>query len=157
MKQACAEDPGVVLADTNAGHYIRYYSDCSVIANNFLLTQQHFQKVDEVGRLFSLSPDEFLEQAPFVKYVLVRAAKIESKADDNFSYAFFGVYQPNLSQQLLLSPADRLPAQFKLLYDVRMQKREGGSQRPVEVPYAKLYKIVRSGMPADSSVNNVSE
>ena len=37
------------------GHYIRYYTDCPVIANNFLLTPQHFRKMDEVGALFSLS------------------------------------------------------------------------------------------------------
>ena len=62
--QACAEDPGVVLADTNAGHYIRYFTDCSVIANNFLLTEQQFQKADEVYRLFALPHEQLTRQAP---------------------------------------------------------------------------------------------
>ena len=39
LQQACAKDPGIVLADNDAGHYIRYYTQCSVIANNFLLTR----------------------------------------------------------------------------------------------------------------------
>ncbi len=34
-----------MLTDTNAGHYIRYFSDCSVIADNFLLTAQQFEKI----------------------------------------------------------------------------------------------------------------
>ena len=39
------EEPGIVLADNDAGHYIRYYTECSVIANNFLLTRQHEEKI----------------------------------------------------------------------------------------------------------------
>ncbi len=152
LHQACAEDPGVVLADTNAGHYIRYFSDCSVIANNFLLTEQQFQKADEVGRLFSLPIEQLKQQAPFVKYVLVRPGNIVTKADGHFSYEFFGSYAPGLSNTLLLGPASGVPPEFKLLYEVNMQKQSG--QRTVEVPYAKLYKIekVENGAPRSASL-----
>src|SRR5262249_18330472 len=81
LHQACTEDPGIVLADNNAGHYIRYYSDCPMIVDNFLLTPQHFAKMDEIERLFSLSAPELLTAAPDVKYVLVRPLDIRPAED----------------------------------------------------------------------------
>lgn len=155
LRQACAEDPGVVLADTNAGHYIRYFSDCSVIADNFLLTAQQFEKADEVGRLFALPAGELTKQAPFVKYVLARAGDIRAKGNGKFEYAFYGRHAPGLSQTLLLAPASARPPQFKLLYEVGMHMHKPGSEQTTEVPYAKLYKVVPSA--ARESVNDVSE
>jgi hypothetical protein len=139
LRQACAEDPGVVLADANAGHYIRYFTACSVIANNFLLTEQHFQKVDEVRRLFSLPPDEFAQQAPDVKYVLVRAGNIERKEDDRYSYSFFGDAS-RIPEALLLGPRDKVGPEFKLLFDMKIQTRREPEQN---IPYAALYRVER--------------
>lgn len=159
LRRACAEDPGVVLADTNSGHYIRYFTNCSVIANNFLLTKQQFDKADEVDRLFALPPEELPKKAPFVKYVLTRAGDIGTKSNGEFQYRFFGPYKPGLSQKLLLTPLDSIPPGYELLYRVTMTKRRANSERTVEVPYARLYKVVPttavSAKPA--SVNNVSE
>ncbi|MDY6947978.1 MAG: hypothetical protein SXG53_19900 [Pseudomonadota bacterium] len=159
LRRACAEDPGVVLADTNAGHYIRYFTDCSVIANNFLLTNQQFAKADEVYRLFSLPPEELPKQAPFVKYVLTRAGDIETKPNGEFQYRFFGRYQPGLSQRLLLTPLDSIPLHYELLFRVTMNKQQPNREQTVEVPYARLYKVTPSAgsSPAPASVNNVSE
>jgi len=36
-----------VLADINAGHWIRYHSECSVIGDEFLLTPIHMAKALE--------------------------------------------------------------------------------------------------------------
>jgi hypothetical protein len=94
-----------------------------------------------------------LEQAPRVKYVLVRAGKIVAKQDDRFSYEFFGTRPPNASSTLLLAPASALPPEFELLYEVTMRTQQLRSGRQQDVPYAKLYKIVRR----TTSVNNVSE
>jgi len=154
LRQACAEDPGVVLADTNAGHYIRYFTACSVIANNFLLTAQQFRKEDQVDRLFSLPPERLTREAPFVKYVLTRAGEIEATANDQFEYRFFGRYTPGLDKLLLLTSPDALPPQFRLLYSVTMEKRMPSSELTAEVPYAKLYKIVPSAV---ASVDNVND
>ena len=49
---------GYRYALLDSGHYIRYYTECSVMADNFLLTAQHMQKVDEAQRLFSLPAAE---------------------------------------------------------------------------------------------------
>lgn len=155
LRHACEQDPGVVLADTNAGHYIRYFTKCSVIANNFLLTAQQFAKVDLVYRLFALPAEQLPKEAPFVKYVLTRPSDIGATGNDQFKYRFFGDYPTDLGKQLLLAPLDRIPPGYQLLFRVTMQKRLPEGDRTVEVPYARLYKIVPSAPAA--SVNNVSE
>lgn len=161
LRKACAEDPGIVLADSNAGHYIRYFTACSVIANNFLLTEQQFRKVDEVTRLFSLPPGELTKQAPFVKYVLARAGDVQPKEGDHYSYTFFRDAS-RMPEALLLQPADAVPPEFKLLFEVTIAvQRE--RERVQNIPYAKLYKIVPGDAAAPlasadaSSVNDVSE
>lgn len=154
LRQACEEDPGVVLADTNAGHYIRYFTKCSVIGNNFLLTPQQFEKADLVYRLFALSPEQLPKQAPFVKYVLARPGDIEAAGGEQFKYQFFGDHPPGLVKQLLLTPLEEIPSGYQLLFRVTMQKRlpDGAT---VEVPYARLYKVSPSATAA--SVNDVTE
>lgn len=149
LREACAKDPGVVLADNNAGHYIRYFTHCSVIANNFLLTEQQFAKVAEITRLFSLTPEELLKQAPYVKYVLVRAANIRPKPDGQFSYSFYRD-ATRLPQALLLSSAEPPPG-FRLLFKGSIEVRQQTTQN---IPYVRLYKIERA---SGSSVNDVGE
>lgn len=154
LAQACVEDPGIVLADTDAGHYIRYYTECSVIANNFLLTPQHFAKVEEVQDLFRLTATELQARAPHVKYVLVRPAEIRQTADGALKYLFLVLEDPRLPMELLLGPQSAVPAGFTLLGEVRLP--ELGN-----VPYAKLYRIERDGaramQPSKSSAIDVGE
>lgn len=154
MRKACAEDPGIVLADSTAGHYIRYYTDCSVISNNFLLTQQHFDKVFEAWRLFSLTPRQLIEQAPQVKYVLVRPANIVRQTNGEYTFSFFGQDKPQLETALLLGPASELPPQYRLLDQVRFEFRHGDQAE--NFPYARLYKIEQSTASVQSA-NEVSK
>lgn len=158
LREACASDPGVVLADSNAGHYIRYFTKCSVIANNFLLTPQQFQKADEVTRLFSLPVAELVKQAPFVKYVLVRAGGIKSKGLNKYEYAFFG-HKPKVAvKTLLLGPTKDIPSDFHLLYEVTARMHIPDSGQTQDVPYGKLYKIERpSRSHRATSANDVTE
>ena len=76
LQKACATDPGIVLADNDAGHYIRYYTQCSVIANNFLLTRQHEEKIRQIDYLTSLPASALPGVAPFVRYILLRPVSI---------------------------------------------------------------------------------
>jgi len=156
MRQACAEDPGVVLADSTAGHYIRYFTDCSVIANNFLLTKQQFDKVDEVAQLFSLPVTELPQAAPYVKYVLVRAANIKRQPNGEYTYSFYGQRPSQLGTTLLLGPEAAIPPQYRLIDQVRFELRY--QQRDEIVPYAKLYKIVPAAarLQSSASANEVS-
>ena len=45
MAEACRRAPGAVLAAPSVGHYVRFHTDCGVIANNFLTTSQHLRKI----------------------------------------------------------------------------------------------------------------
>ena len=135
LRKACAANPGIVLSDTDSGHYIRYYTECSVIADNFLLTAQHMQKVDEAERLFSLPATELAQAAPYVKYVLVRPFEIGAGPNGKLRYTF-GIPRPLLANDLLLGNSRTVPPQFVRLGEVRFP--EVGN-----APYAALYEIRR--------------
>lgn len=137
MRAACAEDPGIVLADNNAGHYIRYYTECSVIANNFLLTPQHSRKIREIDQLFSLPAAEIPSAAPYVKYVLVRPLHIRRTGDGQFSYEFFSNRSSRTGQELLLAAPGTVPPGYNLVDEVRFAD-------VANIPYARLYKLKRA-------------
>jgi asparagine N-glycosylation enzyme membrane subunit Stt3 len=62
-QKACTEQPGVILVDNNLGHIVRYHTDCSVIANNFLMTPQHEDKIAEMNTLLTtFATTEWLEK-----------------------------------------------------------------------------------------------
>lgn len=145
LQKACAEDPGVVLADNNAGHYIRYYTDCPVLVDNFLLTPLHFRKMDEAERLFNLSARDLIGASPQIKYVLVRPLDIRP-ADDTkhgYRYWFFLPGEPALIRELLLGPVQAVPSQYELLDEIRLPG-------PEHLLYARLYKIRRGAGSAPS-------
>lgn len=67
---ACYTRPGIVLAPTDAGHWVRYHTGCSVIGNVFLLTGQHYRKAQETDALLALSPAELRARRPDIRYVM---------------------------------------------------------------------------------------
>jgi len=148
LKNQCAKDPGIVLADTDAGHYIRYYTDCATIVNNFLLTPQQFRKVDEVMHLFTLTAEQLKEQAPQIKYVLVRPVQIDLSAH-GFTYQFIGD-EPRLARDLF-SSADTLPPEFQLIQEATLPELSN-------TVYARLFEIRRDARSEKaSSANDVGE
>jgi len=138
LRQACREDPGVVLADNDIGHYIRYYTECSVIADNFLLTAQHEEKIREMERLFALSAAELPTRAPFVKYVMMRPS-VFKVTERGVTYRPYSEGSNQLFADLLLKPHAnspvRPPPAYALLYETNIVAAN------VEVPYLALYKI----------------
>ena len=133
LRDACAAHPGIVLADADAGHYIRYYTECSVIANNFLLTPQDMRKVDEIELLFSLPAAELAQQAPQVKYVLLRPSSVGAGPNGKLRYGFQAA-SPRLANDLLLGTLATVPPQFVLLGEVRFPELGNA-------PYAALYEV----------------
>jgi hypothetical protein len=138
LRKACAEDPGIVLADNNAGHYIRYYTDCSVLVNNFLLTPLHFSKMDEVARLFSLHARELAAAAPEVKYVLIRPLDVRRARNpqEGYKYWFFFPGMQHLAYDLLLDQSGPPPPELMMIDEVRFPEVDN-------IPYARLFKIRR--------------
>ncbi len=71
LKERCNERPGLVLTYNDAGHYVRFHTECSVIANNFLLTPQQSDKIRELDELLYLPVQEVLARRPEVTYFLI--------------------------------------------------------------------------------------
>jgi hypothetical protein len=139
LEKLCAQRPGIVLGDLDTGHWVRYHSQCSVIANVFLLTPQHAAKVAESSRLLAGSPAELLTAKPEVRYVFAHHSFAITRDEK-------GVETPNLEEQRLrmqpverdlLGPVANIPPQFKLRWEVQTT---GGQI------YGRLYEIERNAM-----------
>jgi hypothetical protein len=129
LRAACARHPGVVLADQDDGHYIRYHSDCSVIANNFVLTPQHVEKLRLSGALLAGSLGDALARAPYVRYILVRRG--DNVLDDAGCGGLACPQNNGLRQELL---AEKPPPGLRLIMEIRLPDRE---------PLARLYEVSR--------------
>jgi hypothetical protein len=138
LEKACATQPGVVLADNDAGHYVRYYTECSVIANNFLLTPQHGEKIREIDRLTALSAAQLPSAAPYVRYVLVRAVSIVREGS-TVKYMSYSQQAAPLIEELLLKPVEKVPAGYTLLDQLDIRSVHEDST----VPYVRLYRVER--------------
>jgi hypothetical protein len=136
LRKACAQDPGIVLADNDAGHMIRYYTDCPVIANNFLLTPQHEQKVRQIDYLTSVPANALPGVAPFVRYILVRPVNVV-RGKDATRYMSFSQREAPLVSDLLLKPLDQLPANYRLIEQASLQM----SELEGAVPYIRLFEM----------------
>jgi hypothetical protein len=147
LAAACAKQPGIVLAEPFDGHYIRFHTNCSVIADPFLVTPQHEQKFVEAHRLLDLPPQELLRAAPAVRYVFVRRKNIfYSKADGTGVTMTNGNPadpNPRLVDELLALPQNQLPPQFHLLKELFVAP---GSD---QLPYARLFELSAAGAAHD--------
>lgn len=144
LAKSCADDPGVAISYSDDGHYIRYHTDCSVIANNFIMTPQHEEKILEVNTMLQLDPEQFLEQVPNVDYIFVR---------------MYGVFEENRQGIIQASPIERvvsrnaplfialtfgedIPSEYQLIDEISV----GGGR---DFAYARVYKVVQNTDSAD--------
>jgi hypothetical protein len=104
LGRLCKTDPGIVLAGNDDGNPILYHSDCSVIANNFILSKSDEQSLDRVQRLMSSPPEEIRAHNPDIKYLLLRANRFGFVHDGRFGLAS----DSPIVQQLFL-PAEPPP------------------------------------------------
>jgi hypothetical protein len=138
LKKACAKEPGIVLADNDAGHFIRYYTECSVIADNFLLTKQQAEKIELADHLFGLSSDDMPVEAPYVRYVLVRPVFLKPRGDSFDYVAYSQDASALLVAQLLLAPVNQVPQRYTLLKAATIKQKEDSKESS---PYIRLYKV----------------
>ncbi|MEM9208004.1 MAG: hypothetical protein AAGA61_02055, partial [Pseudomonadota bacterium] len=137
LGRVCRQSPGIVLASTDDGHPIRYHSDCSIIANNMLLTPQHGEKVIEVNRLMNLSPAALREDEFVVDYVLVRLNGLFESRDGDFvpvPTARVRAANPPLANALT---SNTLPVGFVLVDELRT-----GDDR--DLAFARLLRVTRN-------------
>jgi len=128
LNAACRRAPGAVLADPNDGHLIRYHSECSSIADNFLTTPRDFEKVGLVEAMMASPAADVIRYAPYVRYILVR------RADDVRVAGGCGLDCPEnngLRRELLLPDPPSLP-RLRLLWEVRLRSE----------PFLRLFEVV---------------
>jgi hypothetical protein len=136
LKAACDVHPGVVLADINAGHWIRYHSECSVIGDVFLITPLHGAKALESARLLRLTPAELVAESRHIRYVFARHATglyVDKNGRERPDLDKLRGSLPALERELLALDA-KLPPQYRM----RGEARTSGGQ-----VYARLYEIER--------------
>lgn len=128
LAKLCDEDPGVVLANHDDGNSILFHSNCSVIANNFILRAEDEVKIDEIAKLMTLPPSVIRDGRPDVKYLFLRAK--------DFSLTIDGEEQlimTNAIAKALLSD-ESPPEGFTLVRSIQKATDD-------PAPYARLYKI----------------
>ncbi|MFK8052655.1 MAG: hypothetical protein AB8F65_06745 [Woeseiaceae bacterium] len=121
LRDHCQAQPGIVLTSNNFGHPARYHSDCSVIANNFLLTPQHEAKILELESLWQLSPDTLQTERPDVRYVLVVLNSLYRRTPEGVQLATptdLARTNPPLAMALT---RDTLPEGFSVVYERRLE------------------------------------
>lgn len=139
LAAACEHAPGTVLAEPFDGHYIRYHSKCSVIANPFLVTPLNEVKFQEERRLLELPAAELQAQAPYVRYIFVRRRNIFYTLPDGRTVTMPegnpNDPDPALVRELLQTPATQLPPHFRLIKELYFSRDEH------TLPYARLLAL----------------
>ena len=137
LAELCRRAPGVVLASPDDANYVRYHTDCPVIANNFLLTPQHEAKIREVRELMALAPEKLASAAPQVRYVFVHRMALFTLEGGRMRFlpgGDPGNPDPPLVRALLESDPHSLPPRFTLVKELAFEK-------PAHVPYARLFAL----------------
>lgn len=137
MTDACRKAPGIMLAGSDPGHYIRFHTQCSVIGDNFLLTETHLRKFHEIRALMAMTPEQLLKFPLPIRYVYVSIADVSSLPPEaRPAEDAVGSMRLNSSvlSRLLFSPPESLPSDYHLLQEYRFNMKDG-------VPYARLYEI----------------
>ena len=137
LADACEEDPGIVLAAGQFGHHLSFHTDCSVIANNFLISDFHFMKVQEVNDLFRVPADVLASAGSPIKYILIMLADTHEMVDgvtvlkdlDNIEQR-----NPRLIRDLVFK--DDLPDGIEPVKLLELIREDGST-----LPLAGVYKL----------------
>lgn len=137
LQAACADQPGTVAAAAQFGHYIRFHTDCRVIANNFLLTEQHFDKVRLANSLFGMSVNDLRARQPDIRYVFAFLANTHEQQGDKVYFRDITDIRrgnPPLINELMLSnsPNDHVEILGEVYVDPAAEQR---------TPLAGVYQI----------------
>jgi hypothetical protein len=131
LHDLCADDPGIVLASPDDGNAILFHTECSIVANNFILRAADAAHLDEIDRLMRLSPEEIRQRRPDVKYLFVRARDFSVFDGEVGTIST----QNPIAKELFI--AENPPAGYSLLKTVRTTADAQG----VDGIFARLYKV----------------
>jgi len=128
----CAENPGLVLASSDDGSGVVFHTECSVIANNFILRPSDEKHISEIWRLLQLPPEEIVKERPDVKYVLLRARDFLGPVEGGVGLA----QDSAVAQQLLTNKEP--PPNFETIKTVVLKTGPGEGDVAI---FARLYRI----------------
>jgi hypothetical protein len=135
MQKACEVEPGVILAGHDDGHYITFHTDCLVIANNFIISPFHSQKIRQTERLLAGTAANLVENELWIRYVYVN--RMDNVLGDDLEVNA-GALNSGVREELLLNRGD-LPSGYTLLSEVVIADVESGQL----VPLARFFRIDR--------------
>jgi len=133
MQKTCAANPGVVLAIQDDGHFIRFHTNCSVIANPMIISPSDIEKVLLTQKIFSTPASELKSRYPWIRYVYVRR-------NDNVMNSGAGVDATASNKGLrddLLFHGKSFPSNFKLIKQLFVKLPNGNIQ-----PLARLFELI---------------
>jgi hypothetical protein len=134
LESLCRDEPGVVLASPDDGSPIVFHSECSVIANNYILRQEDKAHLDEVSRLMSLSTGQIRAERPDIKYLFVRAKDFSRIVGETEQL----VAASPIARELFIEETP--PPGYSLIRTVR---RSADMEGPSGI-YARLFKVLPS-------------
>ncbi|NNF52342.1 MAG: hypothetical protein HKN59_07875 [Gammaproteobacteria bacterium] len=137
LDRECRQRPATVIVSHQLGHYVRFHSDCPVIANNFLLTEQHFEKAGQVAAKFDESPRSFratLNEPVYLLAFLWGALDIQGGLVEIENVESIQMRNPRLLVELFFG--DPLPDGYEIINNVSIEVSEGRG-----FPVARLYKV----------------
>src|SRR5690606_29853740 len=118
------------------GHYIRFHTDCSVIANNFLMTRQHAAKHAEAIEALDTRAQALLDEDFTPRYILVSMADVAAYPPSRaLTLDNVEALRPRLAFPLLLRDAEQ-PPRLRLLGEVSLNEH---------LAFARLYEVVPQG------------
>ena len=138
LEKECASNPGVVLVWPDFGHYIRYHSDCKVVANNMMLTQQDSERRLDLRNYFKQPAKELRNQLPWMKYILVyHKSGVHGYLTDknNLSQKQLVRHFSSALEEELLSNQEH-PEGYQLIHEV-LADYDNHS-----LPYMRLYRVL---------------
>lgn len=106
----CAKRPGVLLAHPDEGHYLRYHTDCKIVASNMLATPRDFEYRALAFEMLGMSVPELVRKYDWVDYIYVR---LEVGRGDNLDLDFLRSLNKGAREEVLLD--HKIPAGIKPL------------------------------------------
>jgi hypothetical protein len=150
LADLCREEAGIAYVWNDTGHYVRFHTEWSVIANNFLLTPQHSDKIREIDHLATLRIDEFIQQRPDIRYLIAQYPILTyTKEDgtvrvlDDEELRAANSATP-LMYDLLSDPNPEDISGLELIGEVELNAVDGGAA------IARLFKVVDSTAGTDA-------
>ena len=132
LRKQCDNDTGIILAPAEVGHYLRYFTNCSIIANSFIMDPKDFKFLRKTKQLLDMNSQQLYSYQEDIKYLfLFREDNIYMNLPDKEVDSI----NSRLTKELIFS--DVFPDNYKLLYEIKVDIKNK------QYVFARAFKIIR--------------